>query len=202
MVLMAVVLKVAKMSKKTVQLDLALVHYPVCNKNQEIIGSAVTNLDIHDIARAGKTYGVNNFYIVTPFADQQKLVDEIVDHWRHGYGARYNSDRQEAFSIIKVCACLQDLYDDFTQHDQRRPLTLATSARPGHEKLLGYSELRQRLANGEHCLMLFGTGWGLAPEVMASVDAVLPPVGGPLAYNHLSVRSACAIILDRLLGER
>jgi hypothetical protein len=183
------------------KIDLALVHYPVWNKNQEIIGSAVTNLDIHDIARAGKTYGVNNFYIVTPFADQQKMVGEIIDHWRHGYGARYNQDRQEAFSIIKVCTGLEELFDDYRLQGVRRPLTLATSAK-GQRNLLDYCSLRQRLADGEHCLILFGTGWGLAPEVMVNVDAVLPPVGSSMAYNHLSVRSACAIILDRLLGER
>ena len=91
------------------KLDIALIHYPVCNKKQEIIGSAVTNLDIHDIARVGKTYGVNNFFIVTPFTEQQKIVGEIIEHWRHGYGSRYNRDRQEAFSIIKVCARLEDL---------------------------------------------------------------------------------------------
>lgn len=182
-------------------LDLALIHYPVCNKNQEIIGSAVTNLDIHDIARAGKTYGVDNFYIVTPFADQQQLVGEIIDHWQQGYGARYNTDRKEAFSIIRVCAGLNELYADYASRGLRRPLTLATSARD-HAKLMGYDALRQRLADDEHCLILFGTGWGLAPEVLAGVDAVLPPVNGGKAYNHLSVRSACAIILDRLLGER
>lgn len=99
----------------SLKLDLALVHYPVWNKNQEIIGSAVTNLDIHDIARAGKTYGVNTFYIVTPFTDQKKLVGEIIDHWLHGYGAGYNQDRQEAFSIIKVCTDLADLYNDYSQ---------------------------------------------------------------------------------------
>lgn len=184
------------------KLDLALVHYPVCNKNQEVIGSAVTNLDIHDIARAGKTYGVGNFYIVTPFPDQQKLVGEIIDHWRHGYGALYNSDRQEAFSIIKVCPDLQALYDDCTGHDLRRPLIVATSARGGHDRQIGYDALRQHLTEGEHCLVLFGTGWGLASEALATVDALLPPVGCGLSYNHLSVRSACSIILDRLLGER
>ena len=184
------------------KLDIALIHYPVCNKKQEIIGSAVTNLDIHDIARAGKTYGVNNFYIVTPFADQQKLVGEIIEHWRHGYGARYNNDRREAFSIIKVCERLEDLYDEYTRSDLPRPLTLATSARDVAQKQIPYEVLRQRLADGEHCLILFGTGWGLAPEVIADVDAFLPPVGGGMTYNHLSVRSACAIILDRLLSER
>ncbi len=183
-------------------IDLALIHYPVLNKKQEIIGSAVTNLDIHDIARAGKTYGVNNFYIVTPFVDQQKLVNEIIEHWLYGYGARYNQDRQEAFSIITLCASLADIYAEYTRNGLQRPLTLATSARDVKQVPLPYDTLRQRLAEGEHCLILFGTGWGLAPEVMADVDAFLPPVGGGMSYNHLSVRSACAIILDRLVGER
>lgn len=184
------------------KLDLALIHYPVWNKKQEIIGSAVTNLDIHDIARAGKTYGVSNFHIVTPFADQQKLVGEIIEHWRYGYGARHNNDRQEAFSIVKVCARLDDIYDEYTRNGERRPLTLATSARALPEQQMSYGMLRHRLVDGEHCLILFGTGWGLALEVVGNVDAFLPPIGGGLTYNHLSVRSACAIILDRLLGDR
>ncbi len=183
------------------KLDLALVHFPVFNKKQEIIGSAVTNLDIHDIARAGKTYGVSNFYIVTPFADQQQLVREIIAHWQQGYGAEYNHDRKEAFSLVQVKASLDDVYADYCRQGVQRPTTLATSAR-GHAKKLSYAALRQRLFAGEHCLLLFGTGWGLAPEVMTEMDAVLPPIGGNTAYNHLSVRSACAIILDRLLGER
>ena len=55
-------------------------------------------------------------------------------------------------------------------------------------------------------IVLFGTGWGLTPEVLEGVDALLPPidrapgVGVGDAYNHLSVRAACAITLDRLLG--
>ena len=183
------------------KLDLALVHYPVWNKHQEVIGSAVTNLDLHDMARAGKTYGVNTLYIVTPFADQQQLVGEICSHWSQGYGARYNPDRREAFSLLKVSPSLEALYDDYRSQGGERPLTLATSAR-AQENSLGYAPLRQRLVAGEHCLILFGTGWGLAPEVLDTVDAFLPPIGGDTGYNHLSVRSACAIVLDRLLGER
>ena len=80
-------------------------------------------------------------------------------------------------------------------------MTLATSARDIEQDSISYQSLRQRLTAGEHCLLLFGTGWGLAPAVMAEVDAVISPVGSGRAYNHLSVRSACAIILDRLLGE-
>lgn len=51
-------------------------------------------------------------------------------------------------------------------------------------------------------LLLFGTGWGLAPQVFDEVDAVLEPISGVNGYNHLSVRSAASILLDRLLGRR
>ncbi|HEY6838272.1 MAG TPA: RNA methyltransferase, partial [Geobacteraceae bacterium] len=51
-------------------------------------------------------------------------------------------------------------------------------------------------------LLVFGTGWGLTEELFERADLVLRPIKGPGSYNHLSVRSAAAIILDRLLGER
>ena len=51
-------------------------------------------------------------------------------------------------------------------------------------------------------LLLFGTGWGLAPEALARMDDVLEPVRGTTDYNHLSVRSAASIILDRLRNGR
>jgi hypothetical protein len=35
---------------------------------------------------------------------------------------------------------------------------------------------------------------------MAHADYILDPLAGAGTYNHLSVRSAVAIILDRLLG--
>jgi hypothetical protein len=55
---------------------------------------------------------------------------------------------------------------------------------------------------GKPVLVVFGTGWGLAPTVVESADALLEPVRGVREeYNHLSVRAACAIILDRLLGK-
>ena len=51
-------------------------------------------------------------------------------------------------------------------------------------------------------LLIFGTGWGLTETVFSRADVVLEPVRGPGSYNHLSVRSAVAIILDRLFGCR
>lgn len=182
------------------RLDLALVHYPVCNKNGETIGSAVTNLDLHDIARAGRTFGIDTLYIVTPFADQQTLVRDILDHWQSGHGASYNPKRKEALALVRICHDLAELYELVQAKWQQKPTILATSARVQSNQL-GYAEARQRIFAGEPHLILFGTGWGMTPEVLADVDAMLPPILGNGEYNHLSVRSAAAIVLDRVLGK-
>lgn len=189
----------AKDEAPAAQVDVALVHYPVYNKNREIIGSAVTNLDIHDIARAGCTFGVRTFYIVTPYRDQQRLVGEIVGHWRDGYGARYNADRKEALASVVICDDLEGLYALTAADGPTRPLVVATSARQ-QARSISFRAMRERIEQGCRVLLLFGTGWGLAEEALNGVDLMLPPIGGQGDYRHLSVRSAVAIVLDRLLG--
>ncbi|CAK8710946.1 tRNA (guanine-N(1)-)-methyltransferase C-terminal domain-containing protein [Candidatus Electronema halotolerans] len=182
--------------------DLALIHHPVVNRVGEIIGSAVTNLDLHDIARAGKTFGVRNYWVVTPYPLQQELADSIVRHWTDGYGGRVNTDRAKALSLIRISPSLEAVLDAMTDQDGCRPKIVATSA-AAQEKRISYAELRQEIvARHQPVLLLLGTAWGLAPEVMELAEAVLPPIQGPGPFNHLSVRSAASIILDRLLGRR
>ena len=180
-------------------LGIALVHHPVRNKRGETIGSAVTNLDLHDIARAARTYGVDRYFVTTPYADQQALVAEIVGHWRDGYGATYNPARKEALEIIRVVASLEEAIEAMQTRHGQRPLIVATSAQE-QGRSIAFDDLQQMVAAGKPVLLVFGTAHGLAPEVIDTVDAVLPPLKGRTAYNHLSVRSAVAIILDRLLG--
>lgn len=181
-------------------LDIGLLHHPVLNKVGDVIGSAVTNLDLHDIARVARTYGIENYYVATPYADQHELVSEIVEHWQTGHGATYNPARKEALSIIRLAHSLDDIIENIVREKGKRPLLVATSAR-SHAEPLDYRALRAHLDAGETpVLLLFGTAHGLAPEVMATVDATLAPIHGNSAYNHLSVRSAVSIILDRLLG--
>lgn len=184
-----------------VRIDLALIHYPVLNKNQEIIGSAVTNLDLHDIARAARTYGVDALYVVTPYSDQQMLFQELLDHWLKGHGAQYNSKRGEALSLVQICDDLDQLFSGVTEKWQERPTVLATCAREKCSRVWTYQVVRQKLALGESFLILFGTAWGLAQEVIEVADGMLPSINGVGDYNHLSVRSAASIVLDRLLGE-
>jgi hypothetical protein len=63
-----------------------------------------------------------------------------------------------------------------------------------------YEKFRAMLNNGKPYVLTLGTAWGLAEEFISKADYVLDPIAGTADYNHLSVRSAAAIILDRLLG--
>jgi len=183
------------------KIDVALIHYPVVNKSGETIGSAVTNLDLHDIARAGCTYGVETYWVVTPDPMQQVLVREIVSHWTEGYGGSVNPDRKNALSLIRVCSSLDEVLEGMKEKWNVRPHTIATCARPG-QSTEGYVDARKRLEQGTPQLLLFGTAWGLAPEVLSKVDGILPPLRGRKEFNHLSVRSAVSIILDRLMASQ
>jgi len=181
--------------------DIALIHYPVINKGGETIGSAVTNLDLHDIARAAITFGVDNYYVVTPYPDQHSLIQEILEHWQTGHGATYNPARKAALERIKISASLETTIAMVTEQRGRKPLLLTTSARL-QENSLSYRKARHRIEDGEPVLLLFGTGHGLAPEINEIADYSLLPIESITGYNHLSVRSAVSIILDRLLGVR
>lgn len=181
-------------------LNIALIHHPVVNKRGETIGSAVTNLDIHDIARTAKTYGVSRYFITTPYKDQQQLVRELLAHWQTGHGATYNPARKEALNIVQLADSLEEVIAILTEQYGKRPLIVATSALV-QDNTLSYGELSQRITNGDPVLLLFGTAHGLAPEILQLTDVTLPPIKGGTQYNHLSVRSAASITIDRLLGS-
>ncbi|MDR3089759.1 MAG: RNA methyltransferase [Desulfobulbaceae bacterium] len=180
-------------------LAIALIHYPVLDKAGRIIGSSVTNLDIHDIARAARTFGADRYFVVTPYVEERRLVTEIVGHWRDGYGARYNPARGEALSLVRVADSLPSVLQEMAAEYGKSPLVVATSARLC-EKGIDYQHLQRAMAEGRAALLLFGTAHGLAQEVIDQADCTLPPIQGAGYYNHLSVRSAVSIVLDRLLG--
>lgn len=181
-------------------LSVALLHHPVYNKHRQVVTTAFTNLDIHDIARTSRTFGLNRYYLVTPSLEQQQLLQRVVNHWDNGWGATYNPDRREALSIVKVAASLAAAVDDLQQESGKKPITIATGAaeRSGS---LSFHTLRERLQQPDkQYLLLLGTGWGLTNELFEQVDCILEPIRGPGEYNHLPVRSALAIMLDRLMS--
>lgn len=180
---------------------LGLLHYPIYNKNSEIITTAVTNFDIHDIARSSRTYNIKRYFVIHPLASQRELVKEIMDHWQTGLGAEYNPDRKEALDILGLTETLENAVQCITAAEHQAPMIVTTDARR-FPNTVSYGQLRRTIEAGTRpCLLLFGTGWGIEKSVMQQFDYILEPILGPGDYNHLSVRSAVAIILDRLLGE-
>ena len=183
-------------------LYLALLHFPVYDKNGQIVTTAVTNMDIHDIARAGRTYGVRRFYVVTPVHALRELAARIIAHWETGHGAAYNRTRKDALAIVALTEDLDRTIVDVEHDAGAVPLLLVTSART-REPTLTYAALRWLVREGERpLLLLFGTGWGLSEQVIGRADHRLPAITGTGTYNHLSVRTAAAIILDRICGAR
>jgi hypothetical protein len=182
-------------------LYVALVHHPVLDKNGQVVTTSVTTIDVHDIARSCRTYGVRAFYVVTPVDALRGLVRRVLRHWSEGFGSTYNPNRSEALDLVRLQRTLEGVSIDIEAATGRLPRTIATSAREG-PGTVGFGELRRALAaaGDDPWLLLLGTGWGLTQDVLDDATVRLAPVRGAGDYNHLSVRAAAAVILDRLLG--
>lgn len=180
---------------------ICLVHYPIYNKKMEVIATSITNLDLHDISRVAATFSLDRYYVVHPHEIQRELAREIVDYWQTGYGSRYNPDRREAFSRLHIVASLEEAMAEISAEEQERVQVIVTDART-YPNTIGYQVMRRKIQDEPGCyLLVFGTGWGLTQEFMAQANYILKPIYGRAEYNHLSVRSAVAIIVDRLLGS-
>jgi hypothetical protein len=184
------------------RLSIALIHYPVLNKNQEVVATAVTNLDIHDIARSARTFGLARYYIVTPVQEQQRLVEKIRLHWLEGWGATYNPKRKAALELLQTENSLDDALADIEKRTGKRAKVVVTGA-SGRANSVSFQALKELFETepDQPFLLLLGTGWGLTEEVFNRSDYVLEPISGGGDYNHLSVRSAASIMLDRLFGR-
>lgn len=175
-------------------ISIALIHYPVYNKKKEIVASSITNFDIHDIARCARTYGVKKYFIIHPQKSQRDFASELISFWQDGYGKEYNSDRSSAVDIVEVVADLKEIEEKYGKHK-----LIATTAQDRPNGIDIDSLAREAVSNPDlNYLLLFGTGWGMSEEIFQIADNTLKPVLGAGEYNHLSVRSAAAIILDRV----
>ena len=179
------------------------VHYPVLDKRGEKSSTAITGMDLHDIARACRTYGIKKYLLVTPIAQQREMAKRIAGHWTSGWGADYNPDRREAFSTLKIFASVQKAVAWAEEKEKKPVFKIATTAKR-HAGAQHWLTLKREILRRDHSpLIIFGTGWGLHDEVMEMADAVMTPIcGGKDGWNHLSVRSAVSITLDRFFGWR
>lgn len=180
-------------------LYIGLIHYPVLNREGEVATAALTGLDVHDIARSARTYGVHRYFLITPIPAQQGIAARIRRYWLE---TRFDHNRGEALRIVEILGSYEESLRWIEREEGTRPLTVGTSARRLPFDQSGYEELRERLESSAHPVyILLGTGWGLADHLLERLDCVLPPILGPGEWNHLSVRAAAAIILDRLRGR-
>lgn len=180
---------------------LALVHHPTVDRGGAVVATAVTTLDLHDFARLARTYGLGGVYATTPLEGQRDLVASLLGHWLEGQGGVMNPSRREALKGLRVVGDLAEARAAVADCWGAEPLVVGTSARdaPGR---LGFREGRRWLEGvAEPVLLVFGTGWGLAPEALGQCGRVLEPIRGSGDYNHLSVRSAASVAVDRLFGD-
>jgi hypothetical protein len=184
-----------------VTLAVALVHHPVLDGQGAIVTTAVTNLDVHDLSRSARTYGCSDYFIAHPIAAQRELVERIRAHWMEGSSGRRIPDRREALGTLRVVASLDDAIEVLGGRDA---IEVWVTAARNLGAALSFADARTRLDRStKPILLVFGTGWGLAPTVVETANALLEPIRSNAGeYNHLSVRAACAIALDRLLGAR
>jgi hypothetical protein len=128
------------------------------------------------------------------------LVRTVKSHWDGDFGSRYNPNRQDALGVLSIASELDEALLQVERRTGKLPKIIATSAHNGPQRV-SYQEMRAQIERSDDSyLVIFGTGWGMGPELMSRADFILKPIYGPTPYNHLSVRAACAIILDRLRG--
>ncbi|MCX8083784.1 MAG: tRNA (guanosine(37)-N1)-methyltransferase TrmD [Calditerrivibrio sp.] len=182
-------------SKRRLDIYVALMHYPMRDKEGNVVTTSITNMDLHDISRSCRTFGAKNYYVVNPLPAQREIAQRVVKHWVKGYGAEYNENRKEAFEYTIITDSLTSVIKDIEEKEGSRPTIIATTARY-QEKAIKLEKLKEIADNP--ILILFGTGWGFTKDVLEFADYVFEPIYGAGDFNHLSVRSAVAIYLDRI----
>jgi len=183
------------------QIFIGLVHFPVYNKLGETITSGITNLDIHDISRSALTYGVQTFFLIHPNQRQKEIFEKITDFWKTDGASFFNQHRVEALKTIVFTQTIEDTVQLIKNQVHSDPIIITTTAKR-RENQKDFAETKDIISQTKRpVLILFGTGNGLHDDIHDSADIVLQPIQHTGGYNHLSVRSAIAIVLDRLLAE-
>jgi len=181
-------------------LKVVLLHDQMIDKAGKLVTTSLTLIDVHDISRSCCTYAIPRFFVAHPSEALRKLARTLHQHWETGFGAAYNPKRKQALEVARIVASLDEAIHTIELESGRLPTLIATSAKrePGR---VGFSDLKRMVheQDAEYLLML-GTGWGMCDELLARADLFIAPIEGPVPYNHLSVRSALAIMLDRIFG--
>lgn len=183
-------------------LSLILLHDQMVDKQNNDVTTSITLIDIHDIARSCRTYGVKNFYVSHSSPKMRSLGRTLIDHWDSGFGSTYNPNRKDALSIVKIVTSLDEAIANIDLETGKIPKIITTSAKSDGNRVT-FSVMNEifNAKPTEEFLLALGTGWGMSAELLKRGEYFLEPIKGPTEFNHLSVRSAAAIMLDRLNGR-
>src|ERR1700744_2880358 len=102
------------------RLSVALVHHPVYDKHRKVVATALTNLDLHDIARSTRTYDLAGFLLVHPVAAQRELATRIAGHWLTD-GAERNDFRRRAIERVTVVSSIAEAAAHVTERAGQAP---------------------------------------------------------------------------------
>jgi hypothetical protein len=187
------------------KIAVGLLHYPIYDRLRKVVATNITNLDVHDIARACRVYEVEKYYIIHPMEEQLMFVSRLLEHWKVGDGARFNPMRRTALTMVETAPSLEKAVADWAGDDAGKVQVVSTHARSlDGVPAITFRDLRSKISQDEDgkLFLLFGTGFGLTEDVMKGCSYLLEPIRGASVddYRHLSVRSAVSICLDRLLG--
>ena len=180
------------------QIHVGLVHHPIFDRNKNIVATTITHFDVHDIARVCRSYGVVNYHLIHPSEPQLMFVARLKEHWSLGSGKEFNPLRAEAMKIISTAKSIEEVRKT---HGIDKVYATSAKNHPNYD-LKTFENMRSDLASAKEqkILILFGTGSGLVPSVFQQCDGLIEPIiGFPGSdFRHLSVRSAVAIVLDRI----
>lgn len=173
---------------------IALIHHPVI-RNGSVITSSITNLDIHDISRVCATYGLGGYFIIHPDEKMRNIAKKLAGHWSEGEGKKSNPDRHEALKKLKIVETVDRAVKIISEKEKQTPLLVGTTARK-KENSVPLEHMKKE--KNKPLLILFGTAGGIDDNYLDSLDFILEPIDVGTDYNHLSVRSAVSIFIDRL----
>lgn len=193
------------MSGKTLPLNyncyIALLHYPMVNKKGEKVVASVTPMDIHDLSRLAKTYDLGGFFVVTPETGQLDFLQRVIKFWCSDRGTRYNQTRAVALKIVNMIPNIEEGIE-FIKEKWHMPVKVVTTSAVMSNYNIEYAQLGKLIKKRKEIFIItFGTGYGIHSEFRDTSDYRLPPIKIISSYNHLSVRTAAGIIIDRLLGR-
>ena len=175
--------------------DFAIVHYPVLNRVGEVIAAQIDEFDFFDACRLSLAYPIRRMWVVNPTPSQRDLAQRLI---RHGTDPQRQVEGREVFDRTVWVPDLETAVSEASKLGPT-PRLVVTSAKPGRDDET-FGQMRASIATGSPHMVLFGKAWGLADDVFDRADVRLEPVSAGTGYDHLSVRSAMSIVLDRLLA--